>query len=180
MPTTPLMTIDEFLKLPSSECLRELVRGRVIESKLPKPLHGFTCANLAGLLYPALKDSDFALTLRCGVVTHREPDTVRGPDLLIYPRQKLLGQCKLSGYADMPPVVACEVLDCDERWLDVMEKGLEYLHIGTRVVCLIDPQHATAVMLRDHKPPQLLHAKDDLTLPEVLPNLRVPVGQFFA
>jgi Uma2 family endonuclease len=91
-----------------------------------------------------------------------------------------LQQLKQPGYAELPPVVVCEVLDSDERWLDVMEKGLEYLHIGTRVVCLVDPQNATAVMLRDHKPPQLLHAKDDFTLPEVLPNLRVPVGQFFA
>jgi Uma2 family endonuclease len=179
--TTPLLTIDEFLKLPSSECLRELVRGRVIESKLPKLLHGIACGQILVKLGAALAASDFVAITRCGVITHREPDTVRGPDLLIYPRQKLLSLAKSNdGYADFPPVVAIEVLDAGERWLDVMEKGIEYLHVGAKVVCLVDPAHQTVVQLRDHKPPQLLHAKDSFALPEVLPDFRVPVGDFFA
>ena len=122
---TPLLTIDDFLKLPSSECLRELVRGRVIESKLPKVLHGMVCGRILTRLGPALEQSDFVATARCGVVTHREPDTVRGPDLLIYPRHKLLSLAQAGdGYANFPPVIVFEVLDAGERWLDVMEKGI--------------------------------------------------------
>jgi Uma2 family endonuclease len=180
MPTTPLLSIDEFLKLPSSECLRELVRGRVIESKLPTALHGYVCARILQQLAPRLENSDFVMTLRCGLVTHRSPDSVRGPDLLVYPRQKLLSQIKNPGYPDVTPVMACEVIDRDERWLDVMEKGIEYLHAGVGMVCLVDPLHTTVVVLRDHKPPQRYSTKEELALPEVLGDLRVSIGDFFA
>jgi Uma2 family endonuclease len=180
VPTTPLLSIDEFLKLPSSECLRELVRGRVIESKLPTALHGYVCSRIHRLLAPLLDESDFVMTLRCGVVTHRQPDSVRGPDLLVYPRQKLLRELKNPGYPEVTPVMACEVIDRDERWLDVMEKGIEYLHAGVGVVCLVDPLHSTVVVLRDHKPPQRYSAKEELSLPELLGDLRVSLADFFA
>ena len=178
---TPSMTIDEFLKLPSSECLRELVRGRVIESKLPRARHGMACGRIVAKIGGTLEGSDFIMITRCGVITHRDPDSVRGPDLLVYPRHKLHSFARTADdYPDFPPVVAFEVLDAGERWLDVMEKGIEYLHVGTQLVALVDPTQETVVVLRDHKPPQLLHAKDEFTLPELLPELRVGVREFFA
>jgi Uma2 family endonuclease len=178
---TPLMTVDEFLKLPSSECLRELVKGRAIEYKLPSPRHGRACAKLFMLLGNAFEaQQKYLVSARCGIVTHSSPDTVRGPAMAIFDREKFLPALEQATFTDIPPSAVIEVLDKSDSWLDIMEKGLEYLHFGTTVVMLVDPFHASVVILRDHKPPQRLHATDVFQLPDLLGDFRVAVSEFFA
>ena len=179
---TSLLTIDEFLKLPSSECLRELVRGRVIESKLRTPRHGQVCMEIGGRLWQHAwqTKSGRVISSNSAVVTRREPDCVRGPDLAYYSRERLpLDQLPTASLKVVPDLVI-DVLDAGDHWSDLIEKALEYLQCGVRVVAIADPAKESIAVFRDSQAPKLLHAADTLDLPDVLPGLRVQVREFFA
>jgi len=179
---TSLLTIDEFLKLPSSECLRELVRGRSIEARLPTTRHGEVCLAIGTQLSSFNKTAGkpWLLSLRAGIVTHREPDSLRGPDLLLYRASRVSGGKLPSSYLAVMPDVVFEVLDVHDQWSDVIERALEFLRVGVGVVCIADFQKESLAIFRDGQAPKLLHAADTFELPEVLGELRVPVREFFA
>jgi Uma2 family endonuclease len=178
---TPLMTIDEFLKLPSSECLRELVRGRVIESKLRTPRHGEVCMEIAGRLWSHVEQNKLGRVIggNAAVVTLREPDCLRGPDIAFYSHERLPAGKLPTGYLKATPDVVIDVLDDHDRWYDIIEKALEYLRAGVQVVGIADPQKESVALFRDGQAPKLLHAQDTLELSEV-PGFRVIVGEVFA
>lgn len=180
--TGPLMTIEEFLKLPSSECLRELVRGRAIESKLPTARHGEVCLAIGHHLWTYRQQTGRTclVSTRSGMLTHREPDSVRGPDLLVYRADRVPGGKLPASYLAIMPDVVVEVLDANDHWYDVIEKALEYLRAGVGVVCIADPQKESVAIFRNGQAPKLLHAQDTLELPDLLPDFRVVVREFFA
>jgi Uma2 family endonuclease len=180
--STPLLTIDDFLRLPSSECLRELVRGRVIESKLRTPRHGQVCMEIGGRLWSHVSPAKLGCVVagNSAVVTQREPDCVRGPDLAYYSRERLPLDRLPAERLKVVPVLVIDVLDAGENWSDLIEKALEYLHAGVLVVTIVDPAKESMAVFRDGQPPRLLHAADCFELPDILPGLRVPVGEFFA
>ena len=179
---SPLMTIDEFLKLPSSECLRELVRGRVLESKLRTPRHGQVCMEIGGRLWShvARTKSGFVIAGNAAVVTQREPDCMRGPDLAYYSRERLPFDSLPTGHLKVLPELVVDVLDSGDHWSDLIEKALEYLRAGVRAVVIADPAKVSVAIFREGQAPKLLHAADTFELPEVLGDLRVPVREFFA
>jgi Uma2 family endonuclease len=178
---TPQMTIDEFLKLPSSDCLKELVRGRVIESKLRTPRHGQVCMEIGGRIWSHVRQAKIGTVVggNSGIVTRREPDSVRGPDLAFFSQARLPAQRLPSGYLQVQPELVIDVLDDSEHWYDVIEKALEYLHAGVLVVCIADPKKESLAVFREGQAPKLLHAQDNFSLPEILGEFRVAVKEFF-
>lgn len=179
---TPLMTIDEFLKLPSSECLRELVRGRVIESKLPTSRHGHVCMEIGGRIWAHASRTKIGRVIigNAAVITLREPDCMRGPDIAYYSRERLPLDRIPHGHLKVMPDLVVDVLDASDHWSDLIEKSLEYLHAGVLVVSIADPAKESIAIFRDGQAPRLLHAADQFELPEILSDFRVPVREFFA
>lgn len=176
-----LVTIDEFLKLPSSDCLRELVRGRVIESKLRTPRHGAICSEIVARLWTHSKTNGGGRVIgnNSAVITHREPDSMRGPDVAYYSSERLPHGPLPSGCLKTMPDVVFDVLDESDHWSDVIEKALEYLHSGVRVACIVDPQKRSMAVFRDGAVPKLFHAEAQFCLPEVLPDFCLSVGELF-
>ncbi|HUG89633.1 MAG TPA: Uma2 family endonuclease, partial [Planctomycetaceae bacterium] len=80
---TVLMTAEEYAALPDLGRPTELVRGEIIEMNPPTPRHGQVCSNAAHILgrYAADHNAGHVVCNRAGVVTERDPDTVRGPDV---------------------------------------------------------------------------------------------------
>jgi hypothetical protein len=54
----------------------------------------------------------------------------------------------------------------------------EYLEAGVGVVCVLDPQTEVLHIYAEDKDEEL-HGGDELTIPDHLPGLRVPVRRFF-
>lgn len=175
----PLMTIDEFLKLPSSDALRELVRGRVIESKLRTPRHGEVCVEIASRLWSHVKANRLGRIIggNAAVITLRDPDCMRGPDIAYYSFERLPADKLPPGHLNAIPDLVIDVLDVGDHWSDVIEKALEYLHAGVRAVCLVDPQKESLAVFRDGQAPRLFHLKDTFEAPDLLPDFRVPVAE---
>src|SRR5262245_40502366 len=87
---TKPMTAEQFYEFANRPENRgrqlELVRGEVVEMSRPGKLHGLICANVVGILrnYAVARKKGYVCSNDTGVVVRRNPDTVRGPDVLFF------------------------------------------------------------------------------------------------
>src|SRR5437868_13854304 len=98
-----LLTADEFAHLQGVGPLAELVRGRVETVNMPTPRHGEVCCNVAFLLRGFVKSGGLGrvVTNDSGVVTERNPDTVRGADVAYYSYARVPVGPLPAGYLDV-------------------------------------------------------------------------------
>jgi len=114
-----------------------------------------------------------------GIITERDPDTVRGADVAFYSYGRIPRGPLPPGYLPVPPELVFEVRSPTDRWRDVLAKVVEYLDAGVSVVCVLDPGTETVLLYRDDRPNEVIPAEGELTIPEVLGDFRVPVRRFF-
>ena len=114
-----------------------------------------------------------------GVVTERDPDTVRGADVAYYGYQRVPKGPLKDGLLAVAPELVFEVLFPDDRWREVHVKVAEYLHAGVLAVCVVDDSTHSVHVYHGSRPSQVLGISDEFTLPEVLPELRLPIARFF-
>jgi Uma2 family endonuclease len=179
--TEKLMTIAEFAVLSSDDKQQELVKGKVIEMNLPKPKHGFICLEIGAILREYVKPRKLGrvFTNDSGVITERDPDSMRGPDVGYYSFSQVPAGKVADGYFEVMPELAFEVVSPDDSWPRLLEKVAEYLDAGVKVVCIADPRNETIQVHRADQPVQQLHGNDELMFPDVLPGFRCTAAQCF-
>jgi Uma2 family endonuclease len=175
-----LLTAEEYRLLPDNGQPTELVRGRVVPMNMPGFRHGEVCAQVAFVLRRFLEDNPIGrvVTNDSGVLTERNPDTVRGADVSFYSYARLPAEQHPDGYPPAPPELVFEVRSPGDRWSEIAIKVGEYLRAGVRTVCVLDSQMETAHLHHADQAPQILTADQDFALPE-LGAFRVPVRRFF-
>ena len=72
-----------------------------------------------------------------------------------------------------------EVRSPGDRWPQVIAKVAEYLNAGVPVVGVLDDDSRTAHLFFADRPGRILGPDDELTLPDLLGDFRVPVRRFF-
>jgi Uma2 family endonuclease len=176
-----LLTAEEYAQLPDDGRLSELVRGRVVYMNPTKSRHGYVCGNIQGIVRSFVKPRDLGRSLcnDSGVITERDPDTVRGADVSYYSYTRLAKGRLPNRYPDTAPEVVFEVLSPDDRWPQVLAKVSEYLNAGVLAVCVADPERETVHLHRPDEPAQILTGDRELCLPEIHADFRVPVPEFF-
>lgn len=179
--STKWMTIAEFEKLPHSDTPRELVRGRVVEMNVPKFGHGKIVIRLGRILDEFVEKNDLGHVTAgdSGVVTQRDPDTLRGADVAYYSFDRLARDADPYQYPDEPPEIVFEVRSQHDRWAKILEKVAEYLNAGVLRVCVLDPPTQTVRIYLPDMPETVLQFDDELTLPELHPEFSVPVSRLF-
>ena len=177
-----LVTAEQFLEARDGGLITELVRGQVIEMNPPGFRHGRICARIVYLLSEYLEGNDIGRVTAndAGVITERDPDTVRGPDVAFYSYRRLPKEDEPQGYPDAKPELVFEVLSPGNRWPDVYGKIGEYLNVGVSVVCVVDPDEEKLHVFQTDTAAMELNPDEAMTLPDVLPGLQLPVKQFFA
>ncbi len=181
VPAQPLLTAAEFERLPDDGIPRELVRGKVVEMNVPTPRHGEICINIALLVGPHVRGKGMGRLVGNdgGIVTGHDPDTVRGGDVAYYSYARVPQGPLPRGYLDVVPELVFEVCSPTDRWPRLIAKAAEYLEAGVTVVCLLDEMSATVHVYRVDEQPRVLRGDDELHLPDILGDLRVPVRRFF-
>jgi Uma2 family endonuclease len=176
-----LSTAEEFARRPDPGYPEELVRGRIVAMPPPNVRHGQVCSNAVYLLRRFLEDHDLGHVLSndAGVITERDPDTVRGADVSFYSYARVPKGPLPSSYLDVPPDLVFEVLSPDDRWREVLDKVFEYLGAGVGVVGVLDPKRRTLRLFEGDEPDRVLTDQDEFTLPGLLGEFRVPVRRFF-
>ena len=176
-----LLTVEEFAQRPDPGYLEELVDGRIVPLPFSGPRHGQICSHVICLLGRYLDHDDLGhvLSNNAGVITHRDPDTVRGPDIAFYSYDRLPRGPLPSNYGPEMPELVVEVRSPSDRWPEIFAKAAEYLWAGVDVVVVLDDERRSAHVLGAEGTTRMLGAEEELALPEVLGEFRVRVGRFF-
>jgi Uma2 family endonuclease len=104
---------------------------------------------------------------------------VRGADVAFYSYARVPRGPLPQGYLAVAPELVFEVRSPTGRWRDIHAKVAEYLEADVLMVCVVDEQSQTAQLYHADLPPRILTLDEELTLPEVLGDFRVPVRLLF-
>jgi len=168
---TTLMTAEELLRTSAPNNRTELVRGRLIVHEPPGGRHGYVAANLAFRLKQHSDPTGAGAVFvgDVGFTLHRDPDTVRGPDVA-FVRKDRLPQPIPNSYLELAPDLVVEVLSHNDRPGDVLAKVGDWLDAGARLVWVIDPERRLARVYRADGTEDLLDQTGELLGEDVLPD----------
>jgi Uma2 family endonuclease len=173
-----LLTAEEFFLLPNPPdgSQQELVRGEIITMPPPGGLHGVTCSKADRKLGNYI-DSGPGGTLVCndtGFITVRDPDSVRGPDISYWTKERL--KEVPVGYIEISPDMLLEVLSPSNTSKQIRDKIKEYFEKGVRLVWVLAPEDRTLTIYRTPDEGRVLHETATVTGEDVLPGFECRVS----
>jgi Uma2 family endonuclease len=181
-PESTRISADDFARIPDPGYPVELVEGRIMRMTPPRPYHGYICMQIGSILREFVRRSGlgFVVGNDSGIITRRDPDTVRGADVAFYRAERIPGSVlPRERYLDVPPDLVVEVLSPSDRWPEILTKVAEYLSAGVALVAVVDPEHRSVHVYSSQAPARIVSNADELTFPEVLPGLSVLVKELF-
>ena len=177
----PLMTAEELLYANVPNKRTELVRGRFIVHEPPGGRHGYVAANLAFRLkqHSDLTGAGAVFVGDVGFTLHRDPDTVRGPDVAFVRTDRLPPGPIPNTYLELAPDLVVEVLSPGDRPGEVLAKVADWLDAGARLVWVIDPERRHARVYRADGTESLLDETGQLVGEDVLPDFTCTLASIF-
>jgi Uma2 family endonuclease len=173
-----LLTAEEFFLLPEpgNGMQQELVRGEVITMPPPGGLHGVSCLKAGRRIGNFVEDHNRGVTVSndTGFVTERNPDSVRGPDVAFWSKERLPEVP--VGYIEIAPDLLVEVLSPSNTSKQIRAKLSEYFTKGVRLVWVIAPEDRTLTIYRNLDEGRLLHENATVTCDDVLPGFSCRVS----
>jgi Uma2 family endonuclease len=158
----------------------ELERGEIIEMARPGERHGFLCGNVARILgnYTFQRGRGYVCANDTGIVWEHDPDTVRGPDVVLYDTTRRFEELNPK-FAEDRPTLIVEVLSPNDKPGKVARRIVQFLNWDVALVWVVDPDDSTVTVYRPNRTPQVFDAGQELTGEDVLPDLRCRVADFF-
>jgi Uma2 family endonuclease len=181
---TALMTVEEFtqwMDQPEQAGRRcELVNGVIVDMPNPTRFHGTVCGNIAFALGTYIRSigSGSVSTNDSGLVVSRNPDTVRGPDVMLFLEEEELDDIPRSPSTLIPPLVV-EVLSPSDRPARTVRRVRSYLDCGVKVVWIVDPEDRMVTIYVPNELPLALDVTEEIPQAVALPGLRVRVSDLF-
>ncbi len=153
----------------------------ILETTPPDRRHGHVCSKADRIFGNWVEEHDLGRVMSndSGVITERDPDTVRGPDVAYHSFERLPRGPLSKGYGPEVPELVVEVRSTHDRWRDVLEKVMEFLDAGVLVVLVLDPDAQSAHVFAANDPPRTFGPDDELTIPSMLAGFSTRVGRFF-
>lgn len=132
-----LLTAEEYGHLPDDGRLTELVRGRIVEMNRPFTSHSYYLNRIGYLLTQFVEQHELGRMVSgdVGVVTERDPDSVRGPDVAYYSYQRIPCGPLPDEYWPTSPELIIEVRSKNDRWKVVLKKVAEVFDGGCEHGC---------------------------------------------
>ena len=114
-----------------------------------------------------------------GYILHRNPDTVRAPDIDFVQTDRLPNGKTPQKYFPGPPDLAVEIISPSDVYEDVEDKVKEFLEAGTRIVWVINPRRKSITIFRGDNSITALRTADTLSGEDVIPGFSLPVSEIF-
>jgi len=179
------MTAEEFwdwwCRPENQDHACELVDGEVVDVVPPRGPHGVICAWIAHLLWSVVVRSGRGYV--CGnntaLLLQRDPDTVLGPDVMLFAESRTLDQLSRR-FAQGVPRLTVEVLSPHDQAARVNLRVAQYLRRGVPLVWVMEPETRTVAVYRPGQIHQVLDDTEEVTGGDVLPEVRLPVAELFA
>lgn len=180
-PAPKLLTAEEFFLLPDDGNQHELVRGKVVTMPPPGFLHGVVQFRAGRILDDYARTQPRGIiTMESGVITERDPDSVRGPDVAYWDVARDRPEDHTVGYLDQAPLLCVEVLSPGNKRQELEDKLLEYFGRGVKMVWIISPEDRTVTVYRQPDQGRVFHHNASLDGEDVLPGFACKVAEFFS
>jgi Uma2 family endonuclease len=166
-----LMTADELERVNIPGKRTELVRGILLVREPPGFRHGEVVARIGSALLHHADTHHLGTVVAgdAGFILARGPDTVRGPDVAFVRRDRLPNPTP-TGFAELAPDLAVEVLSPGDRPGDVLARVADLLTAGSSLVWVIDPARRVARIYRQDGTESTIGAEGALDGEAVLPG----------
>lgn len=175
--TTKVLTGEELLRMPENGLRYELVRGELVELSPPSGGHGKRQVRIAQLLANYVDEYNLGtVATESGFYIQRDPDTVRGPDVLFFSKDRLDPDVDVEGYYELPPDLAVEIVSPGDTYTEVAERVDEYKRAGVKQIWVVDNRRRTVTI---HPEGRTLGEADTLSGADVLPGFSIPVSRIF-
>ena len=125
-----------------------MVKGKVYEMPPAGARHGNVAMQIGILLGGFVRANNLGRTFAAetGFILRRGPDTVRAPDASFVARDRLTSGELPTGFLEMAPDLAVEVVSPDDSRREIREKSESWIQAGTRLVWVIDPASRSATV----------------------------------
>jgi Uma2 family endonuclease len=179
-PPDPLVTIEEFERLPDTAGRIELVRGRVVREPQAGFEHGRLDVDIAYHLrrFVRAHGGGVVVGAETGFVLFDVPPTVRAPDAAFVASERVPDQ-PVTGFFPGAPDLAVEIVSPSNTAVELLAKVFDYLDAGTRLVWVIYPESRSVAVHASRSEARYLTEADELTGGDVLPGFRLPVAELF-
>ena len=159
----------------------ELIDGRIVPITPTRDEHGRIEGNVFRALDEFARSRHLGKVLvgEVGIFTQRNPDRVRGADVLFISNERYSRRSGASGYLEVAPELVVEILSPSDRALDTMQKLREYFAIGVKVVWVADPEARRVYVYRSVTDVREFQEADRLPGDDVLPEFDVSVVSLF-
>jgi Uma2 family endonuclease len=176
------VTADELLRMPDDGFRYELVKGELRKMPPAGHHHGEIAALITYLLMHHVKTHSLGkvYAAETGFKLAENPDTVRAPDAAFISRERLEKTGQVTGYWPGAPDLAVEVVSPNDAHTEVMEKALQWLEAGARMVLVVEPAARTVTVYRSLEQIRILTERDTLEASDVVPGWKVRVAELFA
>jgi Uma2 family endonuclease len=177
-----LITADEFFRMPDPPdgSKQELVQGEIVTMPPPSFQHGDVQLAIGSILRQFVKAHSLGtVTVESGVRTERDPDSVRGPDVAFWSKERIPLNEKPVGYPEVAADLCVEVVSPSDRISQLRRKATEYLNHGVRMVWIADPEDQTVTIYRQPGDGRVLSDNAEITGEDVLPGFQCKIGEFF-
>ncbi|MEJ7840620.1 MAG: Uma2 family endonuclease [Rubrobacter sp.] len=181
---TKPVTAEELLKMPDDGLRRELVRGELREMTPAGDEHGYLASEIASELRNHVKANQLGrtYTAETGFKISSDPDTVRAPDAAFVNRERVETAGRVVGFRDGAPDLVVEVASPNDRNSEVLDKALDWLEAGCRMVLVAHPERRAVTVYRSREEIRVLTAEagDVVDGADVVPGWKLPLAEIFA
>jgi Uma2 family endonuclease len=179
-PKTPLITGEELFAMGDiGPC--ELIDGSVVPMSPTGGEHGSLESNLGSVLRHFVREHSlgWVMTGEVGIYTRRNPDRVRGADVVFLSRERWPDPPP-RGFLEVAPDLAVEIISPNDRWQDVRQKLAEYFAIGVRWVWIVEPDNQAVLVFHSITNMQQYGMDDTLVGEGSLEGFTLSVASLFA
>ncbi|MGI8496253.1 MAG: Uma2 family endonuclease [Gemmatimonadaceae bacterium] len=180
-PTSTLMTIDQLLASPLANEPVELVAGVIRPLTPTSGAHGLVCYRILLAIGPFVEARKLGalFTEETAFVLKRNPDTLRCPDVAFVARDRLPSRGVGTGWMQLAPDLAIEVLSPSDSASEMSAKVQEYLDAGVRLIWVADPATRTVRVFGRDGRTHLSQESDVLDGGDVVPGFTCTVASLF-
>ena len=159
----------------------ELFKGRLVEKSMGAKASLIAVA-VTYLLGPFARGKRLGLVFGsdCGYQCFAtDPKRVVFPDASFIRRGRLPNDEAPDGHVHIPPDMALEVVSPSNLAEQLMQKILDYLQAGVRLIWVVFPRSRTLLVFRSNNSVSRLKPEDELSGEEIIPGFASRVAELF-
>lgn len=179
MVATGSFTVEDLARLDDGAARYDLIRGELIKMNPAGFRHGNIALRIGRYLDEFVEKNRLGMAAGAETGFKLGPDTVLAPDAAFVRTDRLPPESDWDGFIPVAPDLVVEIVSPSDRARYVMDKVMEYLDAGVRLVWIVEPRRRTVAVYRADHAGRVLTKSDTLDGEDVLPGFSLAVSELF-